>query len=306
MTMRRRWGIAAGMACALCMVAASPASAALNLSSTFDSNAEGWETFVDSNPPASANYDNGLDAITLTDADNTPEAIAAFLAPPSWSGDATDNYGGTFQFDLKSTTTWTSPVLAQIGKAGTVGDPDDFLCFQTAGPVNTNYQTFQFTLDTTDARDCQSGDPASEGHVVFVMQDVGSVVISGDDAATSGETTHLDNVSLSGGGPPPPFDVPRELSIDYQKLDSPFLNPFWAFTGNLTGDDDTCIEGRKVIFFRKQKGPDEKLGARTTGDGGSYRFAYDKRRGTYYALSREVDLGVPNCLEAKSDTVKVG
>jgi hypothetical protein len=304
MTMRWRAGMAAGLAAVLATVAAPQAFGALSLSSSFGASDEGWTVTQGPTSPTTPGYDSG--AITFTDTDSEPLAQGLFVSPGGWSGDGTDNYGGTLEFDLKSSATWgTTSASALLLKNNPAG-PEDAICFVDSTQVNTSSQTFQFTLDSTEALAGFCGDPAGIGQIANVMGDLGQVFIVADDEGLSGETTHLDNVALSGGGPPPPFDVARELSIGYQKVDSPFLNPFWAFTGNLTGDEDSCIEGRKVIFFRKQKGPDEKLGARTTGAGGTYRFAYDKRKGTYYALSREVDLGVPTCLEAMSDTFKVG
>jgi hypothetical protein len=172
-------------------------------------------------------------------------------------------------------------------------------------PVGGVFDTHTFTLDTSQAMDGTCGSPASSGQVVGVLSQIGGVVIAGDDDEVFGEATFLDNVSLSGGGPPAPFDVDRTLNIDHGKQSSNFLNPFFAFFGVLEADDPTCTAHRKVVVYRKRKGPDEKLGTRTTNSEGAYRFAYDRKKGTYYAKAPEEDLGLPTCLEATSDTFKI-
>jgi hypothetical protein len=285
----------------LAIVSVQSAHAALNLSSTFDTDNEGWET-AEYGSPEGAGWEDG--AIYLVDQADPPEISAIFISPSSWSGDATDNYGGTLEFDL-STTEWSAGVAAFL--VPSEAESQDLLCFydETPVPVGGSFGTYTFTMDTSDARRGDCVTPASSGQVIGTMSQLSSVVILGDDPGIFGEVTFLDNVSLSGGGPPAPFDVERELNIDYAKLSSNFLSPFFAFFGVLEADDPTCAAHRKVVVYRKRKGPDEKLGTRTTNSEGAYRFAYDRKKGTYYAVSPAIDLGLPTCLEAKSDTFKI-
>jgi hypothetical protein len=294
-----RFAVAIGVASALTLAWVPSAHAALNLSSTFDTDNEGWETAEFGNPEG-AGWDDG--AIYLVDQADPPEISAIFISPPSWSGDATNNYGGTLEFDL-STTEWSAGVAAFL----IPGESEPPLCFydETPAPVGGSFGTYTFTMDTTDARRGDCVTPASSGQVIDVMSELSSVVVLGDDPGVYGEVTSLDNVSLSGGGSPQPYDVERTLNIDHGKVSSNFLNPFFAFFGVLDADDPTCASHRKVVVYRKRKGRDEKLGTRTTNSEGFYRLAYERKKGTYYAKAPEEDLGLPTCLETVSNPFKI-
>jgi hypothetical protein len=300
--MGRRAAVAACVASALAMVSAQSAHAALNLSSTFDTDNEGWTSAEGAVEPTPAGWEDG--AIYVIDGSAPFEDNATFFAPSSWAGDATDNYGGTFEFDMKSTEDWSGGVTAVIVADDAEG-PEDVLCFVDDAAPGAGFATHTFNLDTSDALNGSCTTPATSSQIVGVMSQLGQVVILADDIVAFGEVTYLDNVSLSGGGPPAPFDVQRDLSIDHAKVSSNFLNPFFAFFGLLEADDPPCAAHRKVVVYRKRKGPDEKLGTRTTNSEGAYRFAYDRKKGTYYAKSPEEDLGLPTCLEATSDTFKI-
>jgi hypothetical protein len=291
--------MATALVCALALTGASAASAAVNLSSTFASNNEGWGTTQGSSSPGPATYDDGSQAITFTDAD--PGMFAGgFIAP--WSGDATDNYGGTLSFKLKSSAGWNSGVVASIFST----TAQDGICFQ-GDPVGTSFATYSFTLDTSDALDGTCNAPASEAEIVEILSTFDGVFIAGEesDDTNNGFTTTLDDVSLGGGGTSPPYDVERELSLSHEKIESPFVKPHLAFTGAITSPADECNAGMKVVVYRRQKGPDMKLGTRTTDGDGGYRLSYPKKKGTYYAKTPAADLGLPQCLPVTSDPLKI-
>lgn len=303
LTAHRRPLLAVALTFAVAMAVAPSAWGALSLSSNFDSSDEGWKVFQGNAAPVAPVLENG--SIEFTDSFGSQ--AGGFVAPGSWAGDATDNYGGTFSYDLKGDAPFGGASLAVLFAASYSGDADDLLCFVGPDP-GTGFTTISHTLDTSDALKTDCTTPAPESQIVNVLSDLGAVQIFGEKrfSPATGEVANLDNVSFGGGGPPPPYEISdRVLSIARERHGTPFIKPFWSLTGTLTSSDDVCNQGRKVVVFRKRGGPDEKLGTRTTSRSGGYRLAYPPKAGTYYAKSPEVTLGLATCLAVISDEIEL-
>ena len=133
-----------------------------------------------------------------------------------------------------------------------------------------------------------------------MLADLKAVVIFGEDSLNSSETTTIDNVALTGGGPPPTTDVPRTLTLSYSKKQK-------SFKGTLKAplDKATCAASQKVTVFKKHKGPDQKLGSPKTDANGAYKLKDPGKHGTYYASIDEKTSGLSICKAAKSGTVKL-
>jgi len=78
------------------------------------------------------------------------------------------------------------------------------------------------------------------------------------------------------------------------------------FRGALSSPVAGCKAGRSVTIWQVRKGPDLKVGTRTTRPDGTYRLRHAKKRGTYYAKSPRVAVtGVAECPAVRSTTFKV-
>jgi hypothetical protein len=304
----------------LALAPATPAAAGLSLSSTFNSGAEGWKviqnfpadnTATDPTFLPSGGQPGG--AIEFSDADfgdpfgdpaGNDFLTGAFASPGSWSGDASNNYGGTFSFDLKSNVNGdTGPIVDFYAGEKPSGATPDFsrtVCIYFNGtPSTTNYQTYTTTLNEAHLGTAGSlcADPASPAQVADVLSNFGGVLLNVDDSYAMGETETIDNVSLSGGGPLPGQDVSRTLTIDFSKKKG-------GFFGKLKAPDlAACAAGQSVKVYKQVSGPDKKLGTDKTSSKGAYLVKAKGKPGKYYAKAGQSTADGDTCLAAKSETV---
>jgi hypothetical protein len=303
--MRKCLGIV-GCVVALCAAGANSAAAETpDQTSTFASGDEGWtiaQTY--NNPPftfAPPVHEDG--AINFTDSSGGD--VGFFASPASWAGDATNHFGGTFSYDLKTDPGWGEVSFAILGNS----DLTQSICFAgDSAPVAGGFTTYSFTINPTDALNSGCNLPATVEEINAVLLDLDLIAIDAEEFAnpSPGTVTSLDNVSLTGGTPPEPYDVERTVSLNYEKLNNPFLGPYRAFTGEVLAGEFGCSDSVEVTVMKKRKGPDLKLGTRTTGSEGGFQLKYKRKRGTYYATVSPVSVGLANCLAAQSDPFKIG
>jgi hypothetical protein len=279
-------------------------SASASFSYTFDSSAQGWRDFFPQGPNAtdaawSASSGNPGGAISLTSDDSNPGLIVS-PAIATFEGDHSNNFGGTLSVDVKA----NPASVAMSGYGGLLFGPDNApgLCFFDAATPGTTFHTYDFTLNTANLRstasNCQQA--ATNAEIATVLADLKQIQFSGYALISGSQTTTIDNVTLSGGGPPPNVTVSRTLTLAYSKKKK-------AFSGKLKApkDPDTCAAKQKVSVFKKRKGPDLKLGSPKTNASGSYTLKNSGKKGTYYSSVPSAKHGITTCKAAKSDTVQI-
>jgi hypothetical protein len=78
------------------------------------------------------------------------------------------------------------------------------------------------------------------------------------------------------------------------------------FKGALTSSSQQCSAAQGVTVWKVRKGPDLKVGARTTASDGRFKIKRAKKPGRYYATSpRSVVPGIAECPAARSTTFRV-
>ncbi len=81
------------------------------------------------------------------------------------------------------------------------------------------------------------------------------------------------------------------------------------FSGKIGSTKGGCIDGRKVILYRKKSGDEQKLGKDNTDGNGKFKIELSggpPKDGKYYALVKQNKLGNGSvCLERQSGYVKV-
>jgi len=273
------------------------ASAAAGFSYTFDTGNQNWRTFTNTNgaQPAgwTASGGNLGGAITQTISEG-----ALFLTPPvpEFEGDYSSNFGGTLSVDVKSSQTWTFGFAAFLLD----GISADTLCVGDNTLPTTTYHRYQYTLNGTQVLHSDCATPATDAQVAQMLANLQQIQFTGYGVASGSLTTTIDNVSLSGGGPPPTTDVPRTLTLSYSKKSK-------AFKGKLKAPlaPTACAGGQQVTVFKKQTGPDKKLGSPTTSASGAYTLKNSGKHGTYYATVANSTSGLDICKAAKSGTVQI-
>jgi Laminin B (Domain IV) len=298
-----RLALAATAASALGLIIAGQASA-ITPSSTFNSDAEGWtgldvRQFGAPGPPRTLGHSDpggNPDGFVWFDhkESGSEEDPTFFVAPASFSGDASSNYGGTISFDLK------------INEYGYPFSPQVLL----AGPNATLYRAFDWpaqpnswtnmsaTIDAGGGWVDQAGQPASRAEFASVLSNLTAVAILGDVRDATGGRTDLDNVFMTEGGGLPPQNVRRALTLRYDRAAR-------AFKGSLSADaGPPCAVNQQVKVFRKRRGPDKLIGTDRTEP---EVFVVRSRRtpGTYYAQVAKTTLEGMNCLAARSRSLRL-
>jgi|1185.fasta_scaffold03009_3 hypothetical protein len=289
---------------ALSLLAVAAATGAIGVSSaaadfdfTFDSNNQGWLSNQGSDTASPANWSSNAGnpggALSLTDGSAT--GLSYWTSPVPAATDFSGHYGGTLSIDVKSSTTWNQGYSISLLGNGTQ------YCVPFVTPPNTTFQTFQYTLDASHLRKGNSlcvGSVTPE-EVAQLLQDFRGVLLSGEDKRDSSETTVVDNIHITGGGPVPVTKVVRTLSLSYSKKKK-------SFKGRLLAPQDSakCAAPQKVGVYRRKPGPDHKVGSPMTDSTGAYELKSAGKRGSYYAKVASFLSGLTTrCLAAKSTIV---
>ena len=287
------------VAAATCVFGVS--SAAADFDFTFDSNNQGWlsNQGSENDAPASWTGTDGHPGGALSLVDGSATGLAYWTSPVPATTDLSGHYGGTLSIDVKSSATWTHGF-----DVGLIGADDTEYCVPNATTPSATFQTVQYTLDASHLRGGNSlcvGTVTPE-QVAELLQDFRGVRLSGEDKANSGETTVVDNVHITGGGPVPVTKVVRALSLSYSKKKR-------SFKGKLLAPQDpaACAAPQKVGVYRRKPGPDHKLGSPMTDTSGAYTLKRAGKKGSYYAkiASFMSDL-TTKCAATKATTIHLG
>jgi hypothetical protein len=291
---------------AICLAAAPSASA--DIVSTFNSDNEGWQVtqgdyttmpdpYTDLGPAPWIASGNPGGSINFVDADSGEDGINSFYgfflgSAEEWSGDFSAYVGGHLSFDQTANIAGEyGPLVLFLGSSACVAWVDSPLSV-----VGINH--YSVDLTTANLLDCQTNSPPTQGTLNAALADVVNFEINPDDSTAASETEALDNVVLtpgSGGG-----TVSRSLTLSYSKKKD-------AFKGKLKAPDATaCAAGQKVTVFKKDKGPDTKIGKATTKPSGSYSVGDTGKKGTYYSKTPKSTVGVHTCKAAKSPPLDLG
>jgi hypothetical protein len=298
-----RLALAATAASALGLIVAGNAWA-ITPSSTFNNDAEGWtgwdtRQFGQPGFPHALGYsDQGGNPAGFVWFDHkgsgSEQDPTLFVAPASFSGDASSNYGGTISFDLKINENGY-PFNPQVLLVG----PSEALYRGFGWPAQpTSWTNMSATIDAGGGWVNQAGQPASRAEFAPVLSNLTGVAILGDVRDAAGGRTDLDNVSMTEGDGLPPQNVNRTLTLRYDRAAR-------AFKGSLSANaGPPCAVNQQVKVFRKRGGPDKLIGTDRTEPN---VFVVRSRRapGTYYAQVARTTLEDMNCLAARSRSLRL-
>jgi Laminin B (Domain IV) len=285
------------------VIGATPASAAPLVSSTFDTDSEGWTFYTDNvtSVPVThlATGGNPGGYISHTDAQAGIQHQRFQSAYP-YGGDLSAAYGGTLTFDLRS---------------NVAGDPNDVPVNVTFGSGNPAFSSraqplnfdqlpgsewTTYTVPLVYNAWCANVSPytcfANAGQLKDFLAQGHQLQIFADYYNGTNQITDLDNVAVN-----PPAKTKSKLTLAYQKSRK-------RFVGKLSSSKAPCVAGRTVTVFKKKKGPDHKLGKAVSKDNGSFKLAKKADPGSYFAKTGSKlmpDDGLL-CTGAKSGLVSVG
>ena len=196
-------------AAAALIALAGPASAA-SVSSTFDTDAEGWgvgdinsnvSTAPDPNNPPTYNATGGNPGgyISTTDTEN----IVAFLAPSKFLGVDVGFIGGTLTFDLQDTVPSDGVPYPTVVLYSAIGVS---ISYTAASPPGTSWTSYSIPLTASGWTEYPGGEqngtvPVTDGEFGFIMDSIVNIAIEAD-WHTGADNTGLDNVILASGGTP--------------------------------------------------------------------------------------------------------
>jgi hypothetical protein len=201
---------------------AFPATAsAVNASSAFSANDQGWRIASNGScddptkrpPDFNATGGNPGGRIGETDDETgvvNDECFWSAVAPAGYIGQLRANYGGTISYDLRH------PAGADFGGGVGLSDANGNSLEggfdETAAPTANVWRTYSFTLSEASPGwiyyPADGGDPAPPTRAQFfaMLADVSSLAVGGDLSFDSqGERTDIDNIDLS--EPPTPLDT---------------------------------------------------------------------------------------------------
>jgi hypothetical protein len=263
---RRRSIWAAGLALAATTLLFASTASAMTASSTFDSDDEGWtwtqqyDPFTGSTlePVTWMSGDGGfIRALDTTDPNVEDETYGgAFVSPQAvdseWSGDASDNYGGTLSFDVRmNTPDGAFAPLIGLYDAGWGSATAMAVHYDENAPFpGTEYTHYSVTLLPENFQG-----PPTESEFRFVLANLGGVFLNTEASPEEGETNDLDNVLLT-----EPADTDGDGIPDFEdecpNQDGPVSNGGCPVTNPPPGGDttppDTTITKAKINSKKKK------------------------------------------------------
>ena len=206
----RRWRTLAALAGAVIAIVALPsAAAALNVSSAFGTNDEGWRVAQRTCPYSTllaptwnSTGGNPDGYISDTDVTGGPGETCFWwlIGPAAFTGDMRANYGGTLSYDVKPFTTAPNlsgnefVIAGQVGNgwlfgAGDVVHPADAWTHETASLTAGNWVYVDANSETS---------VATVADMFAVLQNVREIQLIGDLVRNSqGQVTGFDNIALA-------------------------------------------------------------------------------------------------------------
>lgn len=307
-------------------------SAALNITDDFTANNEGWTvtqgdgTFQNPPPyvPAPYSPSGGNPGGMITFTDSNGDAGGFFDSGPDWSGNAMSNYGGTITYDIASNDPSPQFPAAIFPYSGTPFIDAIGLQFVSQPALGASFTTRSVTLLPENSLEVQEEGMSVDRADTFLrtgLFDLDGLIIFGEADSDTGETTMLDNVSISGGSDPGPLVHDRSISIKAGKK---------SVSGVVEPDSEACPriygDGRRgdeipglVIAWKQKQGDDfpiasdDALGGVVGKPSGYYKVKTGKLKpGKYYVTLRGGDsLHYANhsfeweCTDETSETVRV-
>jgi len=171
-------------------------SAAGQVSSTFDTDLEGWAVYSDGHISHDPAFGNPAGAACMTDQGSG--GYFGFLAPAAYRGDKSAYFGGTLTYDIhinNSTTAGpTQPDVVITGSGITI-------VLDLPVPPGDQWDTREINLDSSaDWRiNSLSGTSATDEEIQIVLGDVTLLRIRGEFSTQTSDVTYLDNVLLAPG-----------------------------------------------------------------------------------------------------------
>jgi hypothetical protein len=172
------------------------------VTSTFDSDAEGWTTFNDANALYSSTFGNPAGSFEGIDRVNS--VVWYFDAPAKFLGDQSSNFGAPLSYDI-----WVSdynPANTVVGDVVIRGNGLQ-LKWREAAPVADAWTTQTVILDSTGGWERSADDvPATEAELRLVLSNLQFLRIRGE-YHSGPDHGFLDNVTLGTAPAPEPSSV---------------------------------------------------------------------------------------------------
>jgi hypothetical protein len=187
----------------LLLTALAGATASANVSSNFDTAAnglDGW-TLANSDPESTLVYKstggNPGGYILFTDGgQGTPDL---FSAPAKFLGNDSAYLNGTLSFQLDDSQTANSLSVDPLTITDTAGDK---LTLVITAPVAAQWNSFSFALNTSSGFIYDGGSAATQAQISTILTNVKSIYLPAD-IHNGLETDGLDNVTLAAVAPEP-------------------------------------------------------------------------------------------------------
>ena len=166
------------------------------VSTSFDTDLEGWTVYNDGAIAYSSTVGNPAGAARMEDFGSG--TYFGFLAPPAYHGDKSAYYGGTLSFDIminNSTSSGANQPDVQITGGGFV-----LVLDLVTPPADVWTHTVVKLDDSEDWRiSSLTGSVATEEQIQIVLASVASIRIRGEFSTMTSDVAYLDNVLLAPG-----------------------------------------------------------------------------------------------------------
>ena len=171
------------------------------VSTTFDSDLEGWSFYSDGDIAYDSATGNPAGSARMED--NGSGGYFGYLAPVAYRGDKSVYYGGTFSYEIRinnSTTAGATQPDVLISGGGVEINLD------LPVPDANVWNTREIRLDTSEDWRINSlgGAVATEEQIRTVLGDITTLRIRGEFSTQTSDITYLDNVAMT---PPCPADT---------------------------------------------------------------------------------------------------
>jgi hypothetical protein len=172
-------------------------SAQAQITSTFDTDAEGWTALNGSTGDPVYFNTGGNPGGYVRITDGAPATATYFVAPSSYLGDKTMSYGQFLRFDLQTSAGTKSN--AALGDIVLVSSSNNlFLNLSTLPATAPAWTSYALTLDETQnwRRSSIGGPVATKAEIRAVMASLTGIRICGEYVTGPGDTGGIDNVVL--------------------------------------------------------------------------------------------------------------
>lgn len=214
------------------------------ISSTFDSDAEGWTASDNQTGSTPAYFSaNGNPGGFIQVVDGVSGTATYFNAPTKFLGDMSPYYRGSLQFDLQ---VYVTPNSSTAGVRLTGGGLVLVKLLPQLPAVSPSWTSYTFTLDETEGWRLTSttGNFATSADIETVLSSLTALQINGEYSTTSLDAGGLDNVLMEPGEP---ITEPNLIIYNALSPNNDRLNDSWIIQ-NISGTDTR--ENNVKIFNR--------------------------------------------------------